>query len=101
MARDFTTKPTAAETAQILSAQSTQELYELLQSKAARERLAAENNPQPVASPAPTPEPSSRDLPRLERPIYPHGNVRIVLQGYSDEELDRQEAAIRAAYSGQ
>jgi hypothetical protein len=100
MARNFTTQPTPAETAEILNAQSTQELYELLQSKVARERMAAENTPQPAA-PQPPPAPASDKLPTHQRFVYPSGNIRIMLQGYSDEELDRQEAAIRAAYSGQ
>ena len=36
-----------------------------------------------------------------ERVLYPHGNLRLVIVGPSEGNLDQQEQAIRAAFNRQ
>lgn len=102
MATDFTKQPTPAEAAEIAACRDPRALYELVQSKIAKWATAAESNPQSVQErPTPPPEPTNSELPTHQRVIYPYKNVRTILQGYSESELDEQEKRIREMYQNQ
>jgi hypothetical protein len=68
-----------------------------------RARMKAEIAGQPIVEPAPeAPAPAAtvNTCHTHSRIIYPHGNDRFELTGFSDAELDDKERRIRAALGG-
>ena len=111
MSQDFTAKSNRELDDAVNGASSYEEMRERLlatmakQGTIIRDRTDSSNTqvvPQAPAFDMPASE-SGRIRPdqMRERVLYPSGNVRLVIVGSSEEELDAQEAQIRAAFGSQ
>lgn len=112
MSEDFTSKIRNPELENAISqARTSGELRELMLQELARQGQIVRTRDEfdirqgpragaPEAQPAPSLPVARPQEPTFMRVVYPHGNVRAELYGVSEEDLDRQEAAIRAIYNG-
>jgi hypothetical protein len=94
----------------VVEATNTEQMREALKAELARQGVIARDTDfgaRVIGQPEPTPsfpvsaEGRVRDDHMCERVLYPHNNLRLVIVGPSEVNLDQQEAAIRAAFNRQ
>lgn len=103
-------KSNAALDKAVLESTNPEQMREALKAELARQGVIARDTDfgaRVIAQPEPTPsfpvsaEGKVRDDHMCERVLYPFNDVRLVIIGPTEANLDQQEAAIRAAFNRQ